>query len=201
MTWLFAVFKGLLGGFNPLRDAAAGLWHSALRNPWRAIAIWFAIMIVINVFLLRRERAENAQLRADIAEIAKGQKQAGRDQAAVNHAPAAISQAIAKESRADEKAIYEAGRAAGAAYADSHRVRPPAVCAASPAGVPGTDRPDPQHDGPGDAADMVAISTANFDTCTVNSQRLAKVRADAQALIAAGVAVADTSEPQEASGQ
>lgn len=201
MSWLLAVFEGLAGRFNPLRDAAAGLWHAALRNPWRAIAIGFAIMIVVSVLLLRRERAENAQLRADIAEIAKGQKQAGRNQAAVNHAPAVISQAIAKESRADEKALYEAGRAAGAAYADSHRVRAAAICPASPASVSGADRPAPQHDGPGDAADMVAISSANFTTCTFNSQRLAKVYADSHALIAEGVARADTSEPQEASGQ
>lgn len=197
MTWLARGALWLLGGFNPLRDAIGSLWQAALRNPWRAVAIWFAIIIVVNMLLLRSERADNAQLRADIIEIGKARKQARDNQAAVNHAPAAISQAIAQESRAHEKALYDAGRAAGAAYADANRVRQAPVCPARPADLPGADRPAAQHDGPGADGDMVAISRPDFDTCTSGNLRLAQVRTDAEALIASGVAVPDGSKAGE----
>lgn len=189
MSWLTG---GLIDLLKPLGAAAQAVRRAAARDPWRAIAIWFAIIFLVSSFMLHWARAENTRLRAAAAEIAKGQAQARRDQAAVNRAPAIISQSIAQESSANAQAYYDAGRRAGAAYADAHRVRASApVCPASSAALPRADRPAAQHDGPGGAADLVAIAPADFDACTINSQRIAKVRADAEALIAAGVAVAD----------
>ena len=194
MTWLGRLFSALLGGVNPLRDGLAALWQAACRNPWQALLVLALGAAGVLGWMLHHEREDNARLRADIAEIAKSQRQAARDQAAINHAPAAISQAIAKESRADEKALYEAGRRAGAAYADAHRVRASApVCAASDADLRGADRVAAQHDGAGPDGELVAITATDFDICTAAGQRLAKVHADAEALIAAGVAVPDRS--------
>lgn len=192
MTWLSGLLPALLGGLNPLRDALAALWQAACRHPWQALLVLALGLAGALGWMLRQEREDNARLRADIAKIAKGQRQAARDQGAVNHAPAAISRAIAGESRADEKALYEAGRRAGAAYADAHRVRGKALgCPAGGADLRGADRPAAQHDRAGADGELVAITAADFDICTAANQRLAKVRADAEALIAAGVAVRD----------
>ncbi|MBA3864725.1 MAG: hypothetical protein C0517_12365 [Erythrobacter sp.] len=114
---------------------------------------------------------------------------ATEQQIAVNRAPAIKSRTIAEESddKADED--YAAGRAAGIAYANAHRVRPQAVCPTSNADLPGTNRAAQVDDRSGAAPGMVALSQADFDTLTENSTRLAKVHQDAAALIAAGVAV------------
>lgn len=116
--------------------------------------------------------------------------QAAKDQAAVNHRPAAISAEIAE--RTDHEAgDYIAGAMAAArTYADAHRVRPASARGPGHADLPGTDHPAPRDDGPGDAAklDAIAISPADFDTCTINSGRLAKVYDASQELIAARVA-------------
>jgi hypothetical protein len=50
--------------------------------------------------------------------------------------------------------------------------------------------PAPLDDRSGDPAAVVALSRADFDLCTDNSARLAKVHQDALALIAQGVAIA-----------
>ena len=96
MTWLGRLFSALLGGVNPLRDGLAALWQAACRNPWQALLVLALGAAGVLGWMLHHEREDNARLRADIAEIAKSQRQAARDQAAINHAPAAISQAIAK---------------------------------------------------------------------------------------------------------
>jgi hypothetical protein len=133
------------------------------------------------------------------AQIKAAQPKAAEKQAAVNHEPAARSAAIAKASDHDAQGYYEKGRAAGAAYAAAHSLR--ASCAAAAGGgtngtgLPGANRTGGQHDGPGQAADMVALSRSDYDTLTGNSLRLAKVHQDAQALIDAGVAVPDSSSP------
>lgn len=134
--------------------------------------------------------------KADAARIALATAQATAAQIAVNHAPAAKSQTIAENSRDQSQAYYDEGRRAGLAYAAAHRVRPEAVgCPVSASGVPGTDRAATVDDGPGAAADMVALSQADFDLLVSNSTRLAQVHQDADALIASGVAVALSKEP------
>ena len=65
------------------------------------------------------------------------------------------------------------------------------------ADLPGADHAATLDDGPGGAPDMVAVSAADLAILTDNSTRLAKVQADAAALIAAGVAVATPPEDPE----
>lgn len=125
---------------------------------------------------------------AELAAMQAAQVTATENQIAVNHAPAAKSQAIAERSETDATEYYAKGRAAGLAYANAYPVRAKEGCASNP-DLPGTDNPAPHDDGQGDAADMVALSRADFDTLTGNSLRLAKVQQDAQSLIDAGVAI------------
>lgn len=122
--------------------------------------------------------------------------QAARDQAAVNHRPAAISADIAKRTDHEADDYISGAMAAARAYADAHRVRTASAGGAIRGDLPGADHPAPRDDGPGDAAeldaaaDIIGISKADFDSCTINSARIAKVRDAAQELIAAGVAKA-----------
>jgi hypothetical protein len=136
-------------------------------------------------------QADISTARADLAKVKDVQPAARAAQAAVNRQPAAVSATTAEISDAQAPAYYERGRAAGAAYAAAHRV--PASCPAGQPGradLPGTDRPASLDDRSGDAAEMVAVSRADYDTLTGNTTRLAKVYQDTHALIAAGVAVA-----------
>ncbi|WP_259384352.1 hypothetical protein [Bacillus thuringiensis] len=168
LLYIAANWKWLLGA---LASAALGIALTVTaidRNQWRAAARAAQVAL---------EKVKAAQ---PIAEAA---------QAAVNHAPAAKSQTIAETSNANAKSDYDEGRAAGVAYADAHRVRPDAQCKPGNPYLPGTDHVAAVDDEAGKAAGMVAVSQDDFDILTGNSTRLAKVQADASALIAAGVAV------------
>lgn len=167
---------------------------------WRLVA--FALLIVCAVLSIRsdglhvgfiqidglKDRASHAE--AALAAIKDDQGKATAAQAAVNHQPAQVSRAVAEASDVQSKNYYEQGRAATAVYAAANSVR--RACPegrASGPGVPGTDRPAAQHDGAGDAAEMVAVSRADLDRLSGLALRVAQVREDAQAMIAAGVAV------------
>ena len=172
MIWLTA-----LGWLNKARVV---LWGAISRYPLQAALI--ALMCLSGWLWHGKHTAQE-----ELAAMKRASVEAGKAQAAVNHAPAAKSQAIAEKSNADAQDYYAKGRAAGLAYADAHRV--PRPCPASPASVPGTDHAASLNDRSGDAPGMVAVSRADFDTLTGNSLRLAKVQQDAEALIDAGVAI------------
>ena len=131
-----------------------------------------------------------------VTDTQRAARQAARDQAAVNHRPAAISAEIAERTDHEADDYISGAMAAARAYADAHRVRTASAGGAVRADLPGADHPAPRDDRPGDAAeldaaaDLIAITRANFDSCTINSARIAKVRDAAQELIAAGVAKA-----------
>lgn len=127
-----------------------------------------------------------------VASTQAASERAAKDQAAVNHRPAAISADIAKRTDHEADDYISGAMAAARAYADAHRVRPASARGPIHSDLPGTDHPAPRDDGPGNAAelDAIAISKADFDSCTINSGRIAKVRDAAQELIAAGVAKA-----------
>ena len=130
-----------------------------------------------------------------LADTQSAADKAAKDQAAVNHRPAAISADIAKRTDHEADDYIADAMAAARAYADAHRVRPAPAGRASHTDLPGADHSAPRHDGPGDDAKLgaIAISKADFDSCTINSGRIAKVHDAAQELIAAGAAKA--SEP------
>ena len=168
LLYILANWKWLLGA---AASAALG------------IALLFATIDARHWHKIADQRA------ATIAAVKAAQPIAEAAQAAVNHAPAAQSQTIAETSNANAKSDYDEGRAAGVAYADAHRVRSDAQCKSSNPGLPGADHVAAVDVRDGKAADMVAVSQEDFAILTGNSTRLAKVQADAQALIAAGVAV------------
>ena len=172
MIWLTA-----LGWLNKARVA---LWGAISRYPMQAALI---ASLCLSGWLWHGKHTAQEELAA----MKRASVEAGKAQAAVNHAPAAKSQAIAEKSNADAQDYYAKGRAAGLAYADAHRV--PRPCPPCPANLPGTDHAKQGDDGPGIAPDMVAVSRSDFDILTGNSLRLAKVQADSQALIDAGVAI------------
>ena len=171
----------LLGFASWLKNAALSAFRFAGRYPWQAALI---VALVAAGWQWRGKQHALAQLAA----MEAAQTVATENQIAVNHAPAAKSQAIAERSNADAPEYYARGRAAGLAYANAHRVRTEACSPVNP-GLPGTDNPAPVNDRSGPDASMVALSRADFDVLTGNSLRLAKVQQDAQSLIDAGVAI------------
>jgi len=172
----------LLFGLGWLKNAALSAFRLAGRYPWQAA-------LIVAVLAAGWQWRGKQQALAQLAAMEAAQTVATENQIAVNHAPAAKSQAIAERSNADAPEYYARGRAAGLAYANAHRMRAEACGPVNP-GLPGTDNPAPLDDGTGTVADMVALSRADFDLLTGNSLRLAKVQQDSQSLIDAGVAVA-----------
>lgn len=181
---------------------AINAWAAIRQRPGASLATLalFACVTALGWLLIDRAnlRADLVTARAELAKAKDAQPAARSAQVAANHQPAAVSAAIAEISDAQASAYYERGRAAGAAYAAAHRV--PASCPADQprhADLPGTDRPAPLDDRPGDAAGMVALPRADYDSLTGTALRLAQVYQDAQALIAAGAAVAmpDAAKP------
>lgn len=176
MTWLLAQLLGL----RSIASRALG-WLTG--SPTRLLSALLALSLLLGWTLLERGNRYRDKLASTLA----AQSEATAAQVAVNHAPAAISAAIAEKSDAQSADYYARGRRDGAAYAAAHRLHGP--CAPSPADLPGADHPSPLDDRPGVAPGMVVVSRTDFDTLTGNSLRLAQVHADAEALIAAGVAV------------
>jgi hypothetical protein len=136
--------------------------------------------------------------RAEVASLKAAQSDALVEQINASIFPAEQSTKIARKSDDEAAALYEAGRRAGADYADSHRVRADA-CPASDTHLPGADRP---AEGDNRFAgwvpdDMVAISRPDFDACTAAGTRLIQVHQAWQELKAAGVAVASDPEDGE----
>ena len=153
-----------------------------------AVPIIGAIGMVLGAWALFASHYEHKGAANLKAKIRPATAKATEAQIVVNHAPAAKSQTIARQSDDQAKDDYAASRAAGLAYANGHRVRD-AVCPVGRPDLPGENHPVASDDRSGEAADMVALSQADFDLLRANSTRLAKVQADAEALIAAGVAV------------
>lgn len=168
------------------------IWGWITASPAR---IWAAIAILAlgyAAWQFRRADEWADKFRQLEADTKTSSKQAATAQAAVNHRPAAVSADIAKRTDHEADDYISSAMAAARAYADAHRLRPASASGAGHADLSGADRPAPRNDGPGDTAglDATAISKADFETCTINSGRLAKVRDAAQELIATGVAKA-----------
>ena len=106
----------LLGFASWLKNAALSALRLAGRYPWQAALI---VALVAAGWQWRGKQHALAQLAA----VNAAQTVATENQIAVNHAPAAKSQAIAERSNADAPEYYARGRAAGLAYANAHRVR------------------------------------------------------------------------------
>lgn len=130
--------------------------------------------------------AEKARYAALVASVKASAVKAALDQQAANHAPAAASQAIAEKSDEQAPAYYAAARAA----ADAHRVRADSPRCTVAANLPGADHAAPVNDGPAASPDMVSRPKTDDDLLVAAAGRAAQMHADAEALIAAGVAKA-----------
>ncbi|SFG08604.1 hypothetical protein SAMN05518801_10746 [Novosphingobium sp. CF614] len=195
MTALWLALRCVRSGF-----AAGGRW---------ALASNVHLMIVLAALVgawgwwgwHRNALCERQLVKANriIAAMRSAAEQAALDQARVNHAPAETSRHIAEDSNAKSPEYYAQVARAGTAYAAAHPVGlrcPSGGSAPGLADLPGADRAAPIDDRSGQAAGMVALSAADFDLLNANSARLAQVRQDAQALIAAGVAAPSDSAPR-----
>lgn len=162
------------------------LWGWITASPAR---IWAAIAIItLGYAAWQFRQAEDwaAKFRQLEADTRAASKQAATSQAAVNHQPAAISAAIAEQSNAKAPAYYRSVIAA----ADLHRVQSTCPRSAGAADLPGADHAAPVDDRPAPAPDMVSRPRADDDLLVAAAARAAQMHADAQALIAAGVAKA-----------
>lgn len=178
-----AALKGILG-----RLTSAWSWLTA--SATHILAAMLAVAVLFSLY----ERHDAAKWHKVADSTLAAQKAATQAQVAVNHEPAAKSVQIAEKSDVDSQSYYAAGRAAGLAYADAHRVRDDA-CQPSDPGLPGADRAAQVDDGPGATSSMVALSADDYALLTGNSLRLAQVHQDAEQLIAAGAASPETPAP------
>jgi len=154
-------------------------WRWVMATPVHLLAAALAVSVAANLWQWHLLSVAHVFK----AEVKVAAKQASKDQQAVNHAPAAASQAIAEKSNAQAPAYYADVRAAALRVrADSPR------CPVS-ASVPGADHAAPVNDGPIDAARVVSRPQADDDLLVAAAGRAAQMHADAEALIAAGVAV------------
>lgn len=150
---------------------------AALAWTWR-----FPLALLLAWHFHSRLIATHADFAAFRADTVKAAKQSAANQQAANRAPAAKSEAIARNSDAQAPAYYADVRAA----AERMRQAPPRC--PSPARVPGTDHPAEINDRPAATAELVCRPQADDDLLTGAAARAGQMHADAEALIAAGVA-------------
>lgn len=195
MTWLpWGAIKLLLGGWLTRLTTALGAALTWIKhNPALAIIIALCALCTAEYWhyssRVQKLSAQLATANQTIGKMKAASAQAAVDQAKVNQHPAIISGQIAEASNEQSKSYYDEGRRAGIAYANAHRVRNGASSGVgSNPDLPIANQATEEHDGPGEAPGMVALSAADYDLFVSNSLRLAKVRQDAESLIASGVA-------------
>lgn len=179
MTWLFlAWLRGRLQAF-------AGV---AMRYPMQCALV---ALLCLSAWLWRGKEhalAERDEARAEI--IAQADKFKAAQEAARAQALAEREALTATYKELADAADLRLAKAKGsaAAYAATHRVRFGKDCggATQPSGLPS---PSPDDNGPGDAADMVAISREDFDKLTDAALRAAANNAWGQSLVNEGLAV------------
>ena len=165
---------------------AQGVGNLFEHYPWQVFA---GLLLIGNIVQDHIHRHDVAQLDA----MKAAQAGATKAQADANHKPAADSQAIARQSDAQAPDYYADAASAAAAHVVRVRAAP---CPISPAGVPGPDPVAPIDDRSGGPTAVVPDAPvcrpkADDDKFIAAASRLAKVHQDAEALIAAGVAVPD----------
>lgn len=155
-------------------------WRWLTSSAVHFLSFALALSLFGNWVLLERGN----RYRDELERVHALQAKATADQQAVNHAPAAKSQAIAEKSDAEAPPYYRAVHAA----ADAHRVRVDAL-GHSPAGVPGADPAAASIHGPADTADLVCRSRAEDDLIVAAAARAAEMLAVAQGWMIDGLAV------------
>ena len=151
------------------------------RRFWPHMGMAMALMLAWHFHA--RLLAVHAQFALFQNEVADAQTVAAVNQAQANHTPAILSKVIAEKSHAEAPAYYDRVRAA------SERVRKDGPSCPVAADLPGADHPAEVVHGPDPATRVVPA--AEFDQLSNAAARASQMRADAQAMIAAGIAVSD----------
>lgn len=119
------------------------------------------------------------QLRAQAAQFAEAQKRAGELAQEALHHQEALYQQKAKEADDAYHSSLASADARAAAYIAAHRidrVRPGGASSAGATASPAQSAGTQGGDGPGAAADLVAVTPADIEVCTINTKRLQAVR-------------------------
>lgn len=163
-------------------------------SDWRH-AVIAALVAVAAYFYLSagkwQGRAEKALATVEkrdktIADMKAASKKARQEQIALNQAVEARYRVNQEKTDARYQIALDAARGASVRYIDRWRVR--VESSADSPNSTAESNPTESGNGAGQSADMVAISLADFDVCTVNSVRIAEVHAWGQGLIKDGVA-------------
>ena len=166
-------------------NAFRKLFELVSEHPYAAALL---LSLAANVWLCYEWRSAEGEI--DAIHAAQGKATAA--QVAANHQPVVISTRIAEESNREAPAYYERVRV----VARDHIVRSP--CAPGNSGVPGTDSPAPLDDRPVGSPELVSVARDDWDKLLAAAARLAKVRQDAEKLIAEGAAVSSDGLPEPA---
>lgn len=150
----------------------------------KVVPLIAATLGVLAFHFHHRLLAVHAEFDAFRVSVEMAAKQSEADQRAANHMPAILSEVIAKRSNDEAPAYYERVRAA------AERVRIDSPRCPSPAGVPGASGAAEVVHGPAEPTRVV--SEADYALLTDAAARASQMQADAQAMIAAGLAVAET---------
>lgn len=139
-----------------------------------------------------------AKAEATIAQMELASEQARKDQIAANLATEARYRAKAEKTDVEYRETLQGALRAADRYAAANRV--PAHCARSPgtALAPAEGDDPPRDNGPGETAELVAITREDFDALTENTIRLQAAHDWATGLVEEGLAVktaADLPEP------
>ena len=170
MSFILSLAASLLGW-----GKIALAWIAKL--PWYVLALaGCAAAILWQHHAEVRKDARIAALSATLDQVKVAQAQAQKAAQAAHDAQEAAYRAKAQDADNAYQTQLAAAQSATDRYIAAHRVRsdvagPTGGTVASAAGDSA-----PRVDGPGIAADMVAVSAADVGVCTVNTQRLQAAR-------------------------
>ena len=191
----------LLGGWGFVRNALSALFGFIKADPKLAIIIALAVACV---WLYHgRSTARDDAAKWQSAFVAQQKATVAASKAAEAHAlearAAAEAHSLEIAHAQDTKAalIDQLGRSNRDAYAAAHLVRPPQASPCVPGGTGQAAVPvsAQEPDGPGGAADMVAVSRADYDQLTDAALRAAENHDTADQWIANGIALPEPDPP------
>ena len=144
--------------------------------PWYVMALAACgLVIVWQHGAETRKDARIASLSATLDQVKVAQAQAQKAAQVAHDQQEAAYRAKAQDADNAYQTQLAAARDAGRSYVASHLVRmqPSPVAGSGQSAVASSESAAAaRSDGPGIPADMVAVSADDFDTCTVNTQRL-----------------------------
>lgn len=198
MSWAFGIASALRMVLRHAGGAIGWLLEKPLRAATIALGLWLAWLLLVTVPALVRDRNQAAAARSAEWQ-AHQQTKANYAAAQLIAAEAARQQKQRAEAHYKELAEhadtrFEQGRAAAlsaaARHAAAHRlpVGTGTAIAAGPSGAATASAPDHttgSSDGTGGAPQLVAVTEADLQICTINTARLLEVRAWATGLAVA----------------